>query len=401
MGDNPVIVNELLCFISNKLDVIDNDSLIQLCHRTFSNEDATEAKNIMKEACTSRNLLGSLRITDRIGTDKLKRNIEDIVAMAHKLGDGGPSFVAKDLRKLPPVNFDNIDVTHLLWRLEKLEVEVKSLKETGDKTCTIMEDMLKSDQPGPRENSTNDDRIKRLRTATHPLTTDKNGISKPSKSHLSKPKGGQDNSEYLNLPIPIKNSRNMTSLKSLRLNRDSLTPPRTSYVDNSVLELNENIQSNECKSATNCGRPYSQVLREGVEIPWQIAGKKRKPKTISGALTNTGEARAAERTTAIFTSWWWKEFNCEGVLKFLKEKHGLSAVCEDVETRAKQYKCFKITFKVTDDINLFDPNLWPKGVRVAKFFNRPKRSNVNDNNLNKSKDDVTGEKLPINTEITS
>ena len=382
MGENPVIVNELLCFIANKLDVVDNDSLVQLCQKTFSNEDAVEAKTIMKTTCTSLDLLGGMRIVDRIGTDKLKRSIEDIVAMAHKLGDSGPTFVAKDLRKLPPVNFDNIDVTHLLWRLEKVELEVKSLKEVGDKTCNIVETMLKPDQPSPKGNSSsNDDRIKRLQSSTSLELTSKGQAPIPDRNQRNKdgagPTGALTKNKNYSPPIPSVNSRNLTSLKSLsyRPNVQLRSDFTTSQPENtSLMETSQRTRPND--SSDMGALSYAETLRNGPGV-WQLVTnrKKRKPKIISGSLTDTGDVKAAERTTDIFTSWWGKDSTCEGVQNFLKNKHGLSASCEDVLTRAQQYKCFKVSFMTKDDINLLDPNLWPKGVRIAKFFNRPKRRN--------------------------
>ena len=83
----------------------------------------------------------------RTGQGREKRSDEDIVAMIHKLGDQGPVFAARALRKLPPVRFDSIDVTHLLYRLEKLEPETRSRKEAEDKNCAIisqLEEQVKS-----------------------------------------------------------------------------------------------------------------------------------------------------------------------------------------------------------------------------------------------------------------
>ena len=165
-----VIVNELLCFIANKFDSVDSDSLVLLCTKAFTDEDITAAKAILKDACDTLDFLGSLRITGRTGNDKGKRSMEDIIAMMHKLGGAGPIFAATNLKKLPPVGFDSIDVTHLLFRLEKfetearftreaesktvdtierLETEIRALKSLNAKTCELLNTTLESSLPTP------------------------------------------------------------------------------------------------------------------------------------------------------------------------------------------------------------------------------------------------------------
>ena len=138
MGEK-VIVNELLCFIANKFDSVDSDSLVLLCTKAFTVEDITAAKAILKDACDTLDVLGSLRVTGRTGNDKGKRSMEDIIAMMHKLGGAGPTFATTNLKKLPPVGFDSIDVTHLLFRLEKLQTEARFTREAESKTVDMIE----------------------------------------------------------------------------------------------------------------------------------------------------------------------------------------------------------------------------------------------------------------------
>ena len=367
MGETEVIVNELLCFITNKIDLVDHDALVLMCSKAFSVEDAVAAKTIMKNACTRLDVLGSLRIGTRTGTDKLKRDIEDIVVMTHKLDDAGPTFVAKDLRKLPPLSFDFLDVTHLLHRLEKLEQAAEARKEVDKKTTNIIE-KLENELKTMKENEAKTSSLLQCMVEATPseVTSPRpaqNELAYPplSKSHPKNPGDFQPQKES-------KTSSNMVSLtlKKIQDARKAASP-----------SLKVPSQGSEDKCPQN-GVPvnasssrYSEALRNGkpkqVVLPKSSSSNK---KFIHGALENPSGVKAAVRSVALFTSWWSPNETCEGVKTFLKNSHNITAECEVILTRATKYKCFKISFQVTRDINLFDPLLWPLGVRVGKFYNR-------------------------------
>ena len=56
-----MILNELLCYISSKIDVLDHDTLVLLCLQTFDYEEMSDAKTRIHDICSALNLLGTLR----------------------------------------------------------------------------------------------------------------------------------------------------------------------------------------------------------------------------------------------------------------------------------------------------------------------------------------------------
>ena len=391
------------CFVSavKNIDIVDNDSLVLLCTKAFQHAEIVHAKTILKDACESLDVLDNLRVTGRTGNDKEKRNIEDITAMMHKLGSSGPTFVAADLKKLPPINFDSVDVTHLLYRLEnleteaklrhevekktlstieKLENEVRTLKETSQKTCGIVQTMLEPALPSPGNpgnQRSSETQPKKPNSNGPPAMTpvhQKQGLSL-GKGHapLSQKTGmkSSDNSSMVSLKMlkQIREVREKTSiqksdpvipksLESIITTGHTPIPPRTHDV------------------ATN----YSDIVKNGAEIPWQIADSKaKKRKIIKGTLSNDIDAMAATRRTNLFTSWWRPTVTGEEVKTFLKNRHSLSCECVEVPTKAIRYKCFKISVIATNDIDLFNPDIWPRGVQVSRFHNRPRRVDNTDN----------------------
>ncbi|KPJ00531.1 hypothetical protein RR46_07121 [Papilio xuthus] len=119
-----IVINELLSFIQNKCDIMDEEGIIRLCVTTFKPEDISSAKNL---------LFGSMkpikRKTARKGDGKSRRELEDIISTFKEVDpEELPMFVARDLQKLPPITFDHIDVTRLLKDLLILRNDVETLK---------------------------------------------------------------------------------------------------------------------------------------------------------------------------------------------------------------------------------------------------------------------------------
>lgn len=121
-----VIVNELLCFVTNKRDVLPPDSITQLCIGCYGEDEIESAKKLLFDLCSDES---TSRFKKRQGPDKSKHNIEDILKLMNEKGTHDlPKFVALNLSNLPPITFDSIDVTVLLNTIRKTQVEITMLK---------------------------------------------------------------------------------------------------------------------------------------------------------------------------------------------------------------------------------------------------------------------------------
>ena len=105
-----LVVDELLCFLSNRVDLLDVITLKKLCTETYNSEEIARSKSKMKAIGDELNIELGPRYIERKGTDKDIRNLEDILMMTNKVGkDDFPTFVAADLNKLPPVYLEHTD----------------------------------------------------------------------------------------------------------------------------------------------------------------------------------------------------------------------------------------------------------------------------------------------------
>lgn len=118
-----LVVNEVLSFIQNKMDVMDEESLVAVCASAFPEEDIKEAKSLLFESVSQRSVL-------RKGDRKANKNLYDIITLLKETDpEEIPVFVARDLQKLPPVTFDHIDVTRLLKDIVLIQNELRDIQE--------------------------------------------------------------------------------------------------------------------------------------------------------------------------------------------------------------------------------------------------------------------------------
>ena len=125
-NNNGVIIDELICFVQNKIDILPPISIGDLCTSTFSEHDIEASKRRLFELCADDSCT---RMRKRIGPKRSVQNVNDIIRLLQEKGTDTPTFVALDLAKLPPVTFDSIDVSTLLNSIRQNEAEITLLKD--------------------------------------------------------------------------------------------------------------------------------------------------------------------------------------------------------------------------------------------------------------------------------
>lgn len=122
-----VVINELLAFLRNVLDFMDEVSIHQLCTSSFTADDIVNAKTLLFESLATSK---KMPIRRKDGKKKMSRDLDDIVCLMKATDpDLFPIFVAKELHKLPPVTFDHVDATRLLKDILILQNKCKDLED--------------------------------------------------------------------------------------------------------------------------------------------------------------------------------------------------------------------------------------------------------------------------------
>ena len=111
-----VVVNELLCFVNNKINLLPSETVIQLCVKQCKPDEIKTAKLKLFEVCPS-----DSRMLTRKGPKKFFQNLEDVVKRTNELDsavDVIPCFIARNLGNLPLIMFDSLDASVLVTKIE-------------------------------------------------------------------------------------------------------------------------------------------------------------------------------------------------------------------------------------------------------------------------------------------
>ena len=110
------VINELLCFVTNKCDVLPAEPISQWCCATFEESEIEQSKKLLYDICADHE---TPRMILRKGPKKSSQNIEDILKLVQEKGTDLPTFVAHSLQLLPPIGCDSLDVSTLRHAIKK------------------------------------------------------------------------------------------------------------------------------------------------------------------------------------------------------------------------------------------------------------------------------------------
>ena len=126
-----IIVNELLTFLSDKINPLPHDMIVKLLVDFYSDDDITSAKNIMFQ--TAFNGRDAPRLIKRKGKDMSLNIIQDILTIFLEMPPQSvPCYVAKELSRFPPLSVKCFDVSSLVKDMESVKLHLLILQESHE-----------------------------------------------------------------------------------------------------------------------------------------------------------------------------------------------------------------------------------------------------------------------------
>lgn len=382
-----IVINELLCFVQNKICIMDEESLIRLCVSAYSTAEITSAKNLLFESITT-----STRNVSR-RKNKEQKEIEDIISVFKSTDpDKTPIFVARVLDKLPPITFDHIDVTALLKDIIILKTEVKYLKESS---ATIEQlDIIKQD-------------------LDHMKSEKKQSGNKNKQNNMSSHQF-QNMSTINELFCVERASSDMTlNVAAARLSEEApppsasacaeeqnFTTAHTSPDNNKTtgiiitkeqkcLSQNLNVKQDMFIDNSNVNkRSMADVVRQGgawkVSEPdqgWKDFQRRKLRNRLEGVkgravVRPDDKFKPAEIKTSLFLSNVHKDTSETDIAEYILFKTKQKITLQKIKMKTeKPYNAYKIIVnRDALDIFLNNENIWPDGVTCRRF--RPYRTTV-------------------------
>ena len=129
------IVNEVLCYIQNKMDTLPIDKIVKLGSDFFSHTDITTAKKLLHQTAPVK----GLRLRMHRGENKAKLDFKDMIL--HLLNVPlmeMPIFLSRDLTMIPPSAYDTYDTTAILRNMESMKSQIDMLTEAQKVTSELI-----------------------------------------------------------------------------------------------------------------------------------------------------------------------------------------------------------------------------------------------------------------------
>lgn len=344
--NNPVIINEVLTYISNKMDLLAKDTLVLICSDFYTNEVIESAKALAFKSCNSKK-----RLQRRQGDPKLtkKKNIEDIYdVIANCDINKLPIFVARDLQNIPPVDLTHIDVS-------TLTSDIRDLKKSNQQAsnCDISSDLLNIKNELRMETKQEIEEMKDQLASIHALLKQ----TAPKSSCMT-----QDNNHSSTVII---DGNDEGVIEERHENS-----PETSWSE-VVRRKNRPPSPKQVRSVTfmdNREENYTSAIGSRSN---QLQGTvtNRRPSLLLGTGRSSNIAAVKKRTWSLFISRANTETTSDDIVYHVRSIMPRANVeCNQLQTRYNTYKSFKLNVVCENIETLMDPNSWPEGILVRKFF---------------------------------
>ncbi len=350
-----IVVNELLCFVSNKLDILVHDILVKVCADFFEKQVIEDAKRMFHDMCDTASVPNLPRCRPRKGTNKKTSDVSDIIDLFHLVGGNVPTFVAKDLSKLPPISVDYVDMSSMLQDIIRMKADIRTLKEVKVTT----EDLSRVLQ-----------QVSSSRTSETLSSTPSNHQVVMEESLSS-----DDDDDNVSVPHPV--SRAEARISSVATNATHPatifdTRPTVSFADIAANIGDDGFQEvhgrRHAKTNRGRARPQTGTVRTHTIDHGVIIGASGAASSIRGVSRKP--ARPVYTRGGVFVSRLSPNTTVNSLQDYVLNKSNIHVRCFELKSRHDSYKSFRIIVSDEHKNKLLVPAIWPQHVVIRPYFDK-------------------------------
>ncbi|KAI5644175.1 hypothetical protein NE865_03828 [Phthorimaea operculella] len=416
-----IVICELLAFVQNKVDVMDEESLARLCVTAFTPEEITAAKNLLFDsiATQQRKYINKLqRNVPRKGKGKSQRDLSDVISLLKQADpEDVPIFVAKELQKLPPVTFDHIDATRLLKdilhiqselqniknryateeQLNQLKNEIKNLKHASiinNFDCNInkkrgggrqLDSFCYGSGPMGLPHISNDPTASNASTPNYNnKSTERSSVEASIVPFSSTQEMHKSVSSAYDDQLRVRGEKETTTLSNTKVRSETTQQNPSDRCDDiedrgskskemamNVEQAQQNLvltNTSEHEQQKNSQQEQWKIVQSKKKSANRLTGSKGKAATVPG-----GKFKAAEYKIPLFINNVDKLTSESDIIHYIRQKTNVSIELKKIQMRRqKRYDAYKILVPHTKLSLFLDDGLWPEGIQFRRFvyFNR-------------------------------
>lgn len=361
-----IVEDEFLNFIFIKIKTVKQDEIVLMAVDHFGSEWITNSTKLLYELCPGT----TRKIVAHTGPQKDSKNVKNCLKLLNEAGENVPRFVSHHLDELPPVTFNSLDVSCLLGKIEQLGADITTMKQAVSL----------------QTNTCNDLRI---------ITTDIN----QRLGAIEQPRPNLERGPILQTIKPGASQRSSTS-QGCEKTQDGVEGQISEEDSSQKVEISALGLDGQISAAK--GDPQVTWSEVAATPPWNLVRDKRgnsrrkqvsenasvKPKPRlnlskgkkTGGIVGTGTGGDIQiiksKLVSVFATKFSPDLDSETLTSYMKDKLGRDVTCQKIETVQTRFSSFKITAECKEVGEMYNPELWPEGTFVRRFYEarKPKSS---------------------------
>ena len=421
--NEPPIIDGVLCYTSTSRHVMRNDDIVRVCLAFYEDDDILRAKDILYEKVGE-------KIRRKRGENRIIQEIQDILDMLKKCDDDKimlPKFVVDRYDGLPPsAGFEVIAQTMVTLKNEMtaLKREIESLRENRLEENQARQDseILKEDlliikgELRKLNHKIMSDEIRRdslLLESLNKSNENKLINSENAGVDLSHKEINEDNGNYDGVLTGVNSvfapsaplltgsaSLDLVEILDKSFQDDGGIPSAPSYADvvngkgthySSKDELSSSRKSDTKRRSYNKEAAVNDVSGDDIAkslAPMNVDNEgfrlvqgKQKQRTTKNVniigcrkVNKDGNClKSAPRVLDLYLGNVDIDASCDSVEKYILQEMNIKIVkCEELLSKNRNCKSFKISVNVQEREKLLSPDAWPENVVCRKFFSSRK-----------------------------
>ncbi|XP_035664532.1 uncharacterized protein LOC118408028 [Branchiostoma floridae] len=337
---NDVIINDMLCFVVNKMDVLPTDVITKLCIETYSDDEVEAAKKLVFDLCKPNERYKKSRGTNRSAT-----TMADILRVLHSMDPPSiPTFVSATLH-LPPVSFEHVDITAYLQQLQVMRQEMRDIRD-----MSIDSAMIHAELASLRRE------IVDLRSRADPA---------PAAKKATYAEAASD---------PVKSVPQVSRVPShaeprrVEVHDGEATVPKSLHVD----VRHKPVQKEPIRHSPRSSRRGSESggPSEPGSDGFRLCQKRKpRPKAVVGTARTTKLSAVGVRPPEVFVTRLEPETQPEDIEQYLNSTLSQKCMisCKRLQTKYDSYASFRVSVESVVLPEVLAPSTWPCGVLVRRY----------------------------------
>lgn len=328
-----VVEDELLNFLVVKMKTLSQDDIVLLTVNHFGSEWIENSRKVLFELCPHT----TQRFVTHKGHQKDVNNVKSCLKVLNEAGENIPCFVSYHMDELPPVTFNSLDVSCLLGKIDRLGVDLSTMKQALSAQTDVCEDLR--------------------------------GVVAGLNQRLCLMEKGEEDAKSLLSPEVAEEE-----VAGQVLDNTGQEPGTTT-----VLNTNAAEEGSGYRGAETASPKWSRVVKHGrrqhshgdafiQSKPRMNAPRRDKKSGIVGTSAGGSIQVVKTKLVSVFATKFSPDVNSEALASYLKDNLHRDVTCEKIDSAQRRYNSFKVTAECNNVGEMYEPQLWPEGVFVRRFY---------------------------------